>query len=310
MIPLEERLSLSTCWCSHRHTDGYDMLTEIREMGFHRTELSHGVRMSLVPGIIKAVEEGVIAVSSIHNFCPLPSFVQHAAPNLFQPSAKGRKEKLLWLRYSLKTLDFAVKVGAKRIVMHSGSMRFLFGNPAAILDVMDLDEEQLASGERKKALAKLHRKAAGDIRTVINNYRELAPYAAERGLELGAENREGLLELPLDDNWSDFLGNFDSDGPVQYWHDTGHAQIKHRQGLMDHRTQLETMADRLIGFHLHDVSEAGKDHQVPGSGTVDFAMIAEFVKPSHTLIAELSPRLTRDQVTQSREYLLEALSDC
>ena len=41
--------SLSTCWNSHRHTDGRAMLREIRDLGFDYAELSHGIRISLLP---------------------------------------------------------------------------------------------------------------------------------------------------------------------------------------------------------------------------------------------------------------------
>ena len=34
------------------------MLREIREMGFEYAELSHGIRISLLPGIFEAVEAG------------------------------------------------------------------------------------------------------------------------------------------------------------------------------------------------------------------------------------------------------------
>jgi hypothetical protein len=48
------------------------MLVEMAELGFSHVELSHGIRAGLVPGIIKAVEERIVQVSSTHNFCPLP----------------------------------------------------------------------------------------------------------------------------------------------------------------------------------------------------------------------------------------------
>ena len=35
------------------------MVEEILELGFKRIELSHGIRISLVPGILKAVEEEI-----------------------------------------------------------------------------------------------------------------------------------------------------------------------------------------------------------------------------------------------------------
>jgi hypothetical protein len=41
------------------------MLREIRDLGFEYAELSHGIRVSLVPGIIDAVEAGVIKISTL-----------------------------------------------------------------------------------------------------------------------------------------------------------------------------------------------------------------------------------------------------
>eukprot|EP01035_Chromulina_nebulosa_P037749 gene37748-50959_t len=42
-------------------------------LGYEYVELSHGIRITLVPGILRGVEEGIVKVSSTHNFCPLPT---------------------------------------------------------------------------------------------------------------------------------------------------------------------------------------------------------------------------------------------
>jgi sugar phosphate isomerase/epimerase len=117
-----------------------------------------------------------------------------------------------------------------------------------------------------------------------------------------------MEEMPLDNEYDDFLRDLAEPEFAVYWHDTGHAQIKHQLGLLDHRKHLEKMAPRLGGFHLHDVSEAGRDHQVPGTGTIDFEMVSEFVRPEHTLVLELSPALSVDEVKTSRDYMLGVLS--
>ena len=69
------------------------MLQEMAGLGFEYVELSHGVRITLVPGILKAVEEGVIKIATCHNFCPLPTGVTHAAPNLYMPSSRDPRER-------------------------------------------------------------------------------------------------------------------------------------------------------------------------------------------------------------------------
>src|SRR5580658_9396918 len=104
--------SFSTCWNSHRHTDGRAMLREIRDLGFTHAELSHGTRISLMPGIIEAVAAGEILISSLHNFCPLPMGVDNSAPNLYQFSAESPRERELAERYTLKTIDFAERLKA------------------------------------------------------------------------------------------------------------------------------------------------------------------------------------------------------
>ncbi|HOW65055.1 MAG TPA: sugar phosphate isomerase/epimerase, partial [Verrucomicrobiota bacterium] len=99
--------SLSTCWNSSRHTDGRAMLREIRELGFEYAELSHGIRISLLPGVFEAVDAGEIRISSLHNFCPLPIGVNHAAPNIFKFTSLDTRERENAYRYSVKTIETA-----------------------------------------------------------------------------------------------------------------------------------------------------------------------------------------------------------
>jgi hypothetical protein len=42
------------------------MLAEIRNLGFEYAELSHGIRLSLVAGILDAVAAGEIKISTVH----------------------------------------------------------------------------------------------------------------------------------------------------------------------------------------------------------------------------------------------------
>src|SRR5712664_652649 len=114
--------SFSTCWNSHRHTDGRAMLREIRDLGFDYAELSHGTRISLLPGILQAVDAGEIKISTLHNFCPLPIGVNYSAPNLYQFSAQRPRERELAERYTLKTLEFAARAKAPAVVLHAGSI--------------------------------------------------------------------------------------------------------------------------------------------------------------------------------------------
>lgn len=316
MTDILDRLSLSTCWCSGRHTDGFEMVEEMVGLGFKRIELSHGIRISLVPGILKAVEKGIVEISSLHNFCPLPGGVQQAAPNLYQPSSRDSRERDLWFRYSMQTLDFAQKLGVERVIMHSGSIYFFFVSAENRLEKW-IDQSEIKANELKESEAFLKRrdKAMKSIRRaskkamdrIEESYGRLLPEAKSRGIQLCLENREGMEEMPIDSECDAFLQSLNEPEHAAYWHDTGHAQIKHQLGLLDHHSHLEKMAPRLTGFHLHEVTESGRDHQVPGTGTIDFRMISEFVRPEHTLVLELSPKLTVEEVLASRDYIAQVL---
>ena len=132
--------------------------------------------------------------------------------------------------------------------------------------------------------------------------RRLAEEAARLGLKLGIENREGLEEIPLESDFTLFFKEF-PDPTVCYWHDTGHAQIKHNLGFIDHAMHLESLADRLYGFHIHDVRFPAMDHCPPGSGTVDFAALKPFVKPEHIKVFELHPAVPVEELQQGVAYV-------
>ena len=140
------------------------------DLGFEHVELSHGIRITLVPGILKALNEGFIKVSSTHNFCPLPAGMMHAAPNLFEPSAPADQghEHEQWVRHTRRTLDFAAQVRARAVVMHLGSVRFFWLNPGRQLRnfVRAHPAAALPADERyqrllAKASDKLRRRHAG-----------------------------------------------------------------------------------------------------------------------------------------------------
>ncbi|MFH1497920.1 MAG: TIM barrel protein [Verrucomicrobiota bacterium] len=301
-------LALSTCWNSFRHNDGYVMLREIADLGFEYAELSHGIRIVLLPGVIRAVEEGVIKISSIHNFCPLPAGVNQAAPNLFEPSSRDHRELDQWLRHTKRSLDLAAQVKARVMVTHLGSVQsFWFPPSRKIKAHLKANPDAARTGDKvyeallRKACERLRKKMPAYWDQVLDSLEQIRPYAVERGIAIGCENREKFEELPIDVDFGDLFSAMSTPHTCGYWHDTGHAEIKHSMGLIDHRIQLEQNVDRLLGFHLHDVSAKGKDHQPVGTGRIDFEMISSFWQPHHLLTLELSPRVSMEDVELSKQ---------
>jgi sugar phosphate isomerase/epimerase len=301
--------SFSTCWNSHRHTDGRAMLREIRELGFEYAELSHGVSISLMPGILAAVGAGEIKISSLHNFCPLPMGVTHAAPNLYEFSADKDYERDLAIRHTLKTFDFAGLVQAPAVVLHLGSME-LKDYTGRLCDLLERDRTPTPRFQKLRAEAIAKREVAKGKYVAHTNetLRQLLPEAEKRGLKLGCENRQALEEIPLESDFVSFFREFPSPNVV-YWHDVGHAQIKENLGLIRHVAHLESLASRLLGFHVHDVQFPDRDHAAPGTGTIDYAALKPFVKPEHIKVFELSPALPVEAVRSGIAHVKKIWGD-
>lgn len=295
--------SLSTCWNSKRHTDGRAMLREIRELGFEYAELSHGTRISLLPGILEAVEAGEIKISSLHNFCPLPMGVNNSAPNLYQFSAERERERELALRYTLKTFEFAERVKAPLVVLHLGSVEMKDYN-AKLEEMVERGEKDTPKYEKlcTELVEKREAKKEKFVERMYDTFRKFLPEAESRGILLGCENREAVEELPFESDFPFLFHEFSSPN-VRYWHDTGHAQIKENLGFIHHALHLESLKDRLGGFHIHDVHPPGRDHCSPGSGCVDFAALKPYVKPEHIKVFEFSPTMPVEELVKGVAHI-------
>ena len=283
--------SFSTCWNSGRHTDGRAMLREIRDLGFEYAELSHGIRISLMPGILDAVDAGEMKISTLHNFCPLPVGVTQPSPNLYEFSSENPRDRELALKYTLKTFEFAARVKAPLVVLHLGSMD-LKDYGGKLSEMLERGQKNSIKFQKLVAEAELKREAAKEkfFARTKETLRQLLPEAEKRGLKLGCENREAIEEIPLEHDFKLFFKEFFSPNIV-YWHDTGHAQIKENLGFIRHAAHLESLADRLAGFHIHDVQFPARDHCAPGTGMIDFAALKPFVKPEHIKVFEFSSKM-------------------
>ena len=279
------------------------MLQEIRGLGFEYAELSHGTRISLLPGILQAVDAGEMKISSLHNFCPLPIGVNHSAPNLYQFSAERARERELAERYTLKTLEFAGRVKAPIVVLHCGSIE-IKNYTDKLLELVERGQKETPKYE--KLCQELDQKRQARKEPFVERLKEvlkkLLPEAESRGIKLGLENRQALEELPIESDYQ-FLFRELASPNVVYWHDTGHAQIKENLGFIHHAMHLESLRQQLAGFHIHDVAFPGRDHFAPGLGTVDFAALKPFVKAEQIKVFELGPQVTVEEARNGIEHV-------
>jgi sugar phosphate isomerase/epimerase len=229
--------------------------------------------------------------------------VERAAPNIYKFSSDDRRERDSAFKHTVKTLETALRVKAPLVVLHSGAVD--------MKDYTDKLLDLVAEGKRdtpkyEKLCAELMEKREGKKERYMQNAVEMinriVDEAKPRGIKLGIENREALEEIPFESDFDFFLKEF-RDPTVGYWHDTGHAQIKENLGFISHQMHLESMRDRLYGFHVHDVEFPGRDHRAPGLGTIDWSALKPWVEPWHLKVFEFSPSLAPQEIQGGVQFL-------
>lgn len=293
-------ISFSTCWNSSRHTDGAEMLREIKgELGFDCMELGHGTRISLVPGIQKMFEAGEVRFSSLHNFCPLPVEIMRASPDCYMFSAGAAAERERAVKQTFQTIDFAERLNAPFVVLHCGEVPM---NPITDELIKLIKQGQLLSREyvRRKidAVKKREKDAPWHLERVKECLRRIVDYAASKNVRLGIEGRRGYEEMPSEKELPALLDELNS--PVAgYWHDFGHIQIKENLGFLNHEEWLRTIGPRAFGCHLQDCIWPAQDHQVPFAGDVDLLKLVPLLPPTCLFVWEMSPRKTAEDIRRS-----------
>jgi len=302
-------ISLSTSYNQHKFmTDGYALLCDAAEMGYEYAELGHSTPVTCVEGIAKAVAEGVIKISSTHNFCPLPAYRSGAAPNLFSPSSGSKAESELWLRHTKNSLIFAKEFGAKALVCHSGSLSYFFMRPDCKISkfVKDKKREDLAENPKYKKIAEAFMKSSAeralkrDYPRLKQNILAISETAEECGVIIGIENREGISELPLDWNFDAAMAQLSDIPQARAWHDVGHSMRKQLLGLGGQLDLVRRTENLIAGWHLHDCTAEGKDHVGIGKGCIDFGALSKFFKPEqHIFTLELNRAVPREDAVES-----------
>jgi sugar phosphate isomerase/epimerase len=301
--------SFSTCWNSKRHTDGREMLAEVRSLGFDYAELGHATRLTLVDGIQAAVKAGELKISSVHNFCPLPVGVNGPAPDHYLPSSRREDERALAIRHTIRSIDFAASLEAKAVVMHLG----LVDMRNFTMRLVDMHAQGLAGTPKyvrvlEKALRIRAKKSQKYFDQVLRTLDMVVPHAREAGVKLGIETRFGIEEIPNEDETEQIISRYGHD-VCQYWHDVGHAQIKEMLGLLNHESILERFRGRTAGMHLQDFAPPAFDHLPPGHGGFNFSRLRKFLTPDMVLAWEIHPEWPAEEMVERFKVAHATLSN-
>ncbi|MDR1191725.1 MAG: sugar phosphate isomerase/epimerase [Verrucomicrobiales bacterium] len=295
-MPLPD-LAISTSWNSARHIDGLAMLEELAALGFKDIELSHGIRYSLWPGILKALDQKIVRVVSLHNFCPLPVGFLNASPNCYEFTDPRRSRRGTAVRLTLETIDHAAAFGARAVVLHLGSQRQRH-RAQQLVALMARGELGSRAYVRKKIAAvreheTLFRKTWPWL---YESLLAVCDHARHKNIRLGFESREAVEEIPLENQWDLLLNEFPDAG---YWHDFGHTAQKDALGFLDHAAELRKRRPRLLGCHLQDFRPPDHDHLPLGEGVVPFPELLPLLESEPLCVLELSSRVKAEKVRAS-----------
>ena len=276
------------------------MLLELLEFGFDRVELGHGIRLSLMHGVQKLFDKGVVQFSSLHNFCPLPVEILRASPDCLQFSSHREQERERAVRQTFLTIDFAARFGAPLVVLHCGRvpMRPITAQLAEMAGTGRHLSREFARA-KWQAVRRREQLAPKYLARVKDCLRRIMDYAGEKGIRLGLEGRQGYEEIPTPRECVAMLDEFASP-VVGYWHDFGHIQIQDNLSFVNHAEWLGKIAPRLFGCHLHDVTWPGIDHRAPFTGgCVDYAKLIPLLPKDMLFVWEMSPRRKREEIVES-----------
>jgi sugar phosphate isomerase/epimerase len=269
-------------------------------------ELEYRMTRSMLKEVDPLVQAGRIAVTSLHNILPLPTGIPKNRANgeFVSLSSPDENERKSALRYTLGTIEWAEKFGARAIVLHmgkasmSGAMEFL----------MDMYDRGMTGTEEGRALIegqKTTRARLGKplLEAALKSLEILAKEGEKRGISWGIENRYKIQDFPNFEEFKAIFREFQGSS-IRYWHDMGHATTQENLGLTPRGILLENFGDILLGAHLHGC-RGYEDHYAPGTGEEDYSLLKRYLKPETIRVVETHHRATREELIQGLAFLKE-----
>lgn len=299
--------SLSTSWISSKYRNsGIELIDAVKAAGFDTVELNFSLTEKTVDEILSLEKKGAIKVSSLHNMCPLPKEIppEKASPDYYSLSSPEDEERRSAVDVAKNTIRYANMFGARAVVLHAGFVKEMEDKTRYLASIIT-DEGRFREA-RLEMVRERSIKRARYLDSVMKSLEELIPYARKMNVSLGLENRYYYRDIPILDELEIIFNKF-KEGDLYYWHDTGHAEVFNRLGLVRHKDLLDKFSKRLIGLHLHDIIGVMNDHKAPGTGTFDFRIVKPYINKDTIRVLEIHQPAGADHIRDGVKYLTDIL---
>ncbi len=291
-------VALSTMW-NVKQPDFGASFAEALHVGFPRFELNH----QIPPVLLEQIDLHRYRIGSLHDPCPAVISMDEQKERDWMVSSLDEKNRRQGVEIAKRTIDLAVELNASLVVIHPGSI------PGSTVLDKELRKLYRAGQKNTPDYDKLKQeliidraeRAPAHLDAVIRSMTEIADYASGKDIRIGMENRYRYYDIPLLDEMESLL-DVCSDAWFGFQYDVGHAQTLHQLGLCDHEEWLKRYGERIMGVHLHDVIGID-DHQAPGTGDVDYAMISRYLPKTAYLTLEVNHRLSVDDLKSGLDIL-------
>jgi sugar phosphate isomerase/epimerase len=297
-----EPIGLSTSW-NGPGVSPERLLDQHRGLGFRRLEAYAHFTLDALRALATTAAECDMHIGSLHGPCPVPMGANgYAAPIGDWLASTNSTERQRAVDAYRATIDAAVEVGARAIVVHLGNSGAT-SRQASIFDTISrygrLSDEHL----RLRDTAWQEREAAKGphLDAALASIRALGEHARGTRVRVGVECRDGYSEIPSLAEFEAVLAATEG-SPVGYWHDAGHGAKLDYLGFLEHEEFLRRYGDCIVGMHIHDTRN-GRDHLAPGQGSTDFEMLAGYLQPETIRTLELHRSVTAAEISQALDML-------
>ena len=301
--------ALSTAWNADSAKDGRTIAEEIFRLGINKIELNFSLTEDMVRDIFRFTQKNKIEITSLHNFCPIPSGLtpEKALPDCFSLASPDEDERKNAVCYTKETIATAKKVSARAVVLHSGRVE-IEDKTRSLIALYNVGQKNSPAYKEifENFIKERGEKCPSYRGQILKSLSTLADYAQEQGIFLGIENRFYYREIP---NIEEFGMIFEKlkNKPVFFWLDVGHNFIFEKLGFFKRGELLRTYGSKLAGVHLHNIKNL-VDHQAPVDGEFDFKILKPYLRPETLKVLEVHGQATADQIKESLRYLSEVFS--